>query len=608
MFNEMQKKAIIHNTGNVRVIAGPGSGKTTVITHRVKYLIEKYKVHPSDILVITFSKIAAKEMQHRFNEISNNRYNVLFCTFHALFFRIISGFYNYRVSDILKNEEIKNIFRGILNNLNIEEEKGEDFIQNIISEISFIKNDLISLNHYTSLYISDNIFKDVVTKYENFKLENKKIDFDDMLIKCYKILKKESSLKKIWQYKYKYILIDEFQDINRVQYECVKILTEHNNNLFVVGDDDQSIYKFRGSQPDILLKFPEDFCNTVDIVLNRNYRSTDEIILLCNKVIMQNKIRYNKDIIGTNKKGLEPKIIYAEDITDEALRISNKIIKISKKTPYEEIAVLYRTHLQSSAFINMFMDMNIPFQLKDELPSIYDHDVSKDICAYFRLALDTKSKDDLIRIINKPKRYINKSIIEEFKKNDKNLLLDMYNERYIKKWQLLKLEELVFYLKSIKKRKTCDAFKYIREAVGYEDYLKEYAKFKKINSRGLIEVLDELQETSKNYDGLQEYLNHIEEVKKELEIKKRTVDKKGVVFSTIHSAKGLEFNTVFIVSVIEGIIPYEKCKTEAEIEEELRLFYVGMTRAKENLNISILRSRHDAKAETTRFLKFIKKE
>lgn len=615
LLNEKQKESVNHKDGPMMVLAGPGSGKTTVIIYRIKQLIDFYKINPKDILVITFTKSAADEMKNRFNNICENiNYNVMFSTFHSYFFRIIRNYFGYKVLNVLREDEKKNIIKSIVLNLQIEFQDEEEFINNIINEISFIKNELIDINFYNSTNCASSDFKSIFKLYEDFKEDNQKIDFDDMLIKCYNLLNDNKNILETWKNRYKYTLIDEFQDINKVQYECIKKLTNKNSNLFIVGDDDQSIYKFRGSRPDFLLKFPKDFENVKKIILDINYRSTNEIIKLSNIVIKFNKNRYKKIIKGTGIKGKMPVLIKTEDTSQEANAIAKKIKQYEKTTDLENIAVIYRTNLQSRAFVDIFMDYNISFQVKDIAPSIYDHWIAKDIFAYLKLSIDKTLNKEAERIINRPKRYINKFLITEAKTylNETNTLLNsLYSLKSMKNWQISKLEDLIIHLNTLKKKDTYSAFKYIRKIIGYDEYLIEYSNYRNINSKGLFEIIEELQESSKNYEKKEDFLNHAEDVifETKQQIKNHnTVEKgTGVVLSTMHSVKGLEFDIVFVASAVEGVVPYEKSITDEEIEEERRLFYVALTRAKKILFISIIKTRHDKEVKPTRFLnKFIK--
>ncbi len=491
-------------------------------------------------------------------------------------------------------------------------EDGDEIAKSIISEISFVKNELLNVEYYSSLNCGADDFREIFNTYENYKTENNKIDFDDMLVKCYHLLMKNNNVLLNWRKRYSYILIDEFQDINKAQYECIKLLSGKNGNLFVVGDDDQSIYKFRGARPEFLLRFPDEFENTEKIVLDINYRSTEQIIKLCNVVIGSNKNRYKKFIKGTEKNGNIPVLLNPYDISEEAVLIAKKIKKNQDKTPFNKIAVIYRTNIQSRAIVDAFMDLNIPFQVKDEVPTLYEHWVSKDIAAYLTLALDVKKDECFKTIANKPNRYISKSSIyaaQKNKKDEESLINTLYNMDELKKWQVIRLEELIYQLNTLKKKNTYDAFKYIRKVMNYDNYINDYASYRKMSPKGLFEVLEEIQESSKGYDKIEEYLEHVENVifdaKEKKGLKKEL---NGVTLSTIHSAKGLEFDIVFVTSVVEGVIPYEKSRSFDEIEEERRLFYVAMTRARKQLYISIVKSRYEQKTTPSRFLSGIVKE
>lgn len=613
--NKNQMNAVDHYKGPMMVLAGPGSGKTTVITYRIKTLIEKYNIPEKDILVITFTKSASEEMQNRFLNVTEKKYNnVTFGTFHSFFFRILRGYYNYSLENIIHEGVRLEVIRGIIQKEKIEVEQEEDFLNSLSLEISLIKNQLIDVKYHNPLSLGKDEFASIYNGYELYKKENNKIDFDDMLIKCYELILNNPVVLKFWQDRYKYILIDEFQDINKVQYECIKLLAAPLYNIFIVGDDDQSIYKFRGAKPEFLLRFPNEYSHVESAILDTNYRSTDQIIKICNKIINQNKVRFEKKIIGTNVNGEVASLIKPEDISAEASMVAKKVKGLMGKIPLHEIAIIYRTNIQARAFVDVFMDMNIPYQVRDEMPVIYEHWISKDICAYMKLALDKTDDDSLIRIINRPKRYMSKAIIASCKKQSGSLLKNLHNANNIQMWQLIRIEELDFYLNSIKLRKTYDAFKYIRQAVCYDDYIKEYANYRKMNSSGLFEVLDELQEAAKSYEKIEDYLIHVENVIEES--KNKNIEKKhdknakkdSVILTTMHSAKGLEFHTVFLVGVVEGVIPHEKSKTIEEIEEECRLLYVGMTRAKKKLYISILKNRYEQEAKPSRFLDKLIKE
>lgn len=605
LLNKNQQIAMSHGDGPMMVLAGPGSGKTTVITYRIKNLIDQYGVKPWEILVITFTKASAEEMRQRFFRIMEGNPvagKVTLGTFHSFFYRIIASRYGYRVENIFQEDERRTILKNIIYKLNLGGD--DDYIQSIINELSFVKNELIDIQYHSPMNLGAEDFINIYNAYEEFKIKHNKIDFDDMMVKCHKLLLTEDKALKYWQDKYKYILIDEFQDINKIQYECIRLLAASRNNLFVVGDDDQSIYRFRGARPEFLLDFPNDFAQTEKIILDTNYRSTDYIIKLCNLVIAKNKFRYSKDISGTQKAGSVPSLLRSPDIDSEAVLVANRIVRLSETIPFHEMAVAYRTNIQARAFIDVLMNLNIPFQIKDEAPGIYEHWACRDILAYMKLSKNQSADEEAARIINKPKRYISKDLMAAAKKRG-GVLHGLLTAPNLKMWQLSRVEELLFYLQAITRRKPYDAFKYIREAVGYNDYIVDYAEYKHIKPQGLFEIMDELQEGAKAFDTIESYIEHVENAilsSRENRSSKNQDRQKGVTLTTLHSAKGLEFEAVFIISAVDGLIPYEKSRTDAEIEEERRLFYVGMTRAKSILYISIIKNRYEKDVKPTPFL------
>ncbi len=601
--NKPQKFASEHKDGPMMVLAGPGSGKTTVITHRIQNMIYKHKINPSEILVITFTKAAADEMKTRFNRMSPEIDNVSFGTFHSFFFRVVKGVYGYSTDNVLRDDSRHEILRSIV--MKLMKVDDEEIIQNLSTEISLVKNEQAELQYYNSSNMGTEMFKDMFRMYEHRKEELEKIEFDDMLKKFHDNFANDIRTLNKCRRKYKYILIDEFQDINYVQYKCIKLLAEPLYNIFVVGDDDQSVYRFRGARPEFLLRFPKDYENTQRIILNVNYRSTDRIIKASGLVINENKNRYEKEIVGTNRSGGRLRMLTSEDISQEAVTVSDIIAK--EQYMLDEVAVIYRTNIQARAFADVFRDLKIPYRIKEEVPGIYEHWIAKDICSYIRLALDRKSDADAARIINRPSRYIKNDTIKLAKNLKRGVIYALKHMDVLPHWQVGKIDELIFYLDSIARRNTHDAFKYIRQAVQYDDYIKDYTAYRKMDSKALFEILDELQESAKVHTNLKEYLAYVEEAAVR-DKKVSAKDQNGVTLTTMHGAKGMEFETVFVTGLVEGVVPHEKSRTQAEIEEERRLLYVGMTRAKENLYLSLTRTRYDKDVTQTRFIAPLRKK
>ncbi len=614
-FNNEQLQAINHMEKPLLVVAGPGSGKTTVIVNRVKNLLEK-GVAGRRILVITFTKLAAQEMSIRFNNLINlqsiatvsGNSGVTFSTFHSLFFRILKNTYNLSQEDIILDEEKVKVIEEIVKEKNIQLENSEDKIKKIVSEIGVCKNSLCPAENFDPSNVQKGEFLEIIKAYDFYKKENKKVDFDDMAQLCYNTFTQKPNILEYWQNQYDYILIDEFQDINAAQYECVKLLNR-TDNIFAVGDDDQSIYKFRGAKPEFLKFFLKDFKDCKQIVLNTNYRSTDEIIKLTNKIINRNNNRILKEIKGTFKNGKKPKVLESDDVTSEAKKIGKKILEHKESgISFEDISVIYRTNIQARTFVDVFTDLDIPYVLRDNIPLINDHFIAKDIFAYLKLALDINDNESAMRILNKPTRYISKNIMRDLSKKD-NLIYNIIYQSGLEKWQLTKIDDLIQDLNVLKRLPPFECILYIRQSIGFDGYIKEFSDYRNISSDAYFEILDELQEKSKQYKTIQEFFIGLE-TEKELileayEENKKSFDnkKKGVVLTTIHSSKGLEFDTVFIAGAVEGLIPLASPKNVQELEEERRLFYVGLTRAKNNLYISYSNTRFEKPAELTQFLK-----
>jgi len=608
MLNPNQQQAASHLHGPMMVLAGPGSGKTAVITARAGSLIRDHNINPRHILVITYSKAAATEMQRRFLQLTNDSEaaSPVFGTFHSVFFRMLRGSRDYSLDQIMQEGERRTAVRGFLSGLGYDLE--DEFLSAVLGEMSLIKNELHDLAYYHSTSIGAADFRRIIEMYESYKSDKNKIDFDDMLVMTYQMFKTEPAQLARVRKTYQYIMIDEFQDINSVQYETVKLLAAPANNLFIVGDDDQSIYKFRGSRPEFLLHFPNDYPNAASVTLDTNYRSTNQIIDYANNAIAKNKLRYNKIIKGTGRDGPKPLILSAEDQNQEAAKIAQRIRDLWKKgADLDSIAIIYRLNLQARAFADAFMNANIPFRNRDEMPIIYDHWIAADFFAYLRLALRLKRKQktgydtDAERIINKPYRFISKAFMQGMKQANSDLFLTYHRDPTLHAASKTRIEELKADLISIAKRDTSAAIRYIRAAMGYNDHILDHSAYRKLNPAGLIEIADELQEAAKGFPDPEGFLAH---AKAAIAASKERDTERGpaCTLTTLHSAKGLEFDRVFIAGAVEDVLPYVRSKTEADIEEERRLFYVGVTRARHELYISTIKSRYEKKVEPSRFL------
>ena len=600
-FNDAQKKAIRHREGPMLVLAGPGSGKTTVITNRVRYLTEKAGVDPSHILVITFTRAAAREMKERYEQMTQAGCGrVSFGTFHSVFFLVLKLAYRYRAADIVGEEQRIRFMKEMLGKTDLELEDEGEFISSVLSEISMVKGGLMDLEHYYAKNCPDEVFRELYHGYEERLRRSRQLDFDDMLVMCYELFKEREDILHAWQDKYRYILIDEFQDINRIQYEIIRMLARPHNNLFIVGDDDQSIYRFRGAKPELMLGFERDYPEAEKILLDTNYRCSRQIVDAASRVITHNKTRFPKDIKAARGNG-HPVIIreWPESI-DENLGIASEIRDYAAMgIPYGEIAVLYRTNLGPRLLILKLMEYNIPFYMRDAVPNLYEHWISRNVISYIKAAMGDVSRGNILQIINRPKRYVSRDALEGPRVNWE-AVKSFYQD---KNWMLDRIEQLEYDLTMLKGMAPAAAVNYIRKAVEYDGYVREYAQSRKMEPEELWEVLDQLQESAAGFKTYDAWFKHMEDYKAQLlkQANDRNEGRQGVSLMTMHSAKGLEFKVVYILDANEGITPHHKAVLEPDVEEERRMFYVAMTRAKERLHIYYVKERYRKKQDRSRF-------
>ena len=606
-FNHQQRMAVEHVAHPCLVLAGPGSGKTTVITHRTKKLIEEDGISPSNILVITFTKAAAMEMQQRFLQLmGGKRLPVSFGTFHAVYFQILKYAYNYRAENIIREEKKYEILRNIVHKTELDISDENEFVANLISEISNGKGEMLDVAYYYSKNCPEEVFKKIFREYNDTLIRANLIDFDDMLVMCYELLTKRKDILKLWQDKYRYILIDEFQDINRVQYEVIRLLAKPQDNLFIVGDDDQSIYRFRGARPEIMLNFEKDYPEAKKIILDTNYRSTPEIVAAAGKLIRNNKKRFEKQIRAERENGSKPVILPFDNVYKECNYILEEIEQlIAKGLTYQDMAVLYRTNTNPRTLLEKLMEHNIPFCMKDVIPNLYDHFIAKDIIAYIHAAVDFREKGvmkrgDMLRLINRPKRYISRDVFPRAEVNLEDVKRFYQDKGYV----LERISKLEYDLAMIRNMNPYAAIQYIRHGIGYEEYLTEYAEYRRMKPEELYDVLEELSEAAKPYKTYREWFKKIEEYGEELkkQARERQEKKDGITLATMHSSKGLEYRAVFIIDANETITPHKKALLPEDIEEERRLFYVAVTRAKDWLYICHCRERYGKETDVSRFV------
>jgi DNA helicase-2/ATP-dependent DNA helicase PcrA len=602
--NVSQKQAVTCPVSPTIVIAGPGSGKTHVIINRIHYMIKTLNCLPSHILVVTFSKLAAREMNERFNkQYADEKVN--FGTLHSIFYRILrqSDPIKYHLQNLINENEKKIILQNLFMKLQVDEY--EDFIDEFLKHLALMKNQLINPKHYYPDGLSKEVFLKLFHEYEYYKEINQKFDFDDMLVDCYYLLDSDKILLNKVRQQYRYVLVDEFQDINLVQFEIIKMITETTQNIFVVGDDDQSIYKFRGAKPEFLLQFKNHFKDANQFFLDVNYRSTEHILNYSTAVIAYNKNRYLKKLTTPNEQGTLPEIIHCKDVKDEAISILNQIIALKNSgQKWSDMAIIYRTNLEARPIVEMLLSAHIAFTLRDGMISLYDQWITKDILGYLTLAQNPNNTELALKIINKPKRYISKAVIEATSRLEGTFLFNLLSSGDLTEWQKNYIQQLLFDLQTIKEKPLNEAIAYIRKNIGYENYILDYCSYRKMPHTTLFEVLDEIEDSSSEFKSVTDWeaflIDVSQRAKEETNGSKAVKD--AVTLTTIHGAKGLEFENVFIINLIEGNIPYHKSNNEIEIEEERRLLYVAMTRAKKQLYLYIPAEKYAKPAQCSSFI------
>lgn len=606
--NRSQKYAASFCKGAMLVLAGPGSGKTAVITSRVLFLIEEWGVPPENILVITFSKAAAEEMKNRFR--SNVRYqyeSVTFGTFHAIFFRIIREACDYDTSNIISERE-KNIYLDdALKQADVTFRNEREFKEKLSSSVSALKNSekqLEKLAH--ALAIEPAKLAKVYDEYTRSMKNAGKIDFDDMMLLCLETFTKRQDILKKWQEKFKFILIDEFQDINPLQYRLVKMLAQPENNIFAVGDDDQSIYGFRGASPGLMFEFEKDFKGCRRALLDTNYRSGEEIIAGAARLIANNRERFKKRTHSSKGPGAKLVRLHFDSFEDEMEYICKEIgHKLSIGEQLRETAVLYRMNNEIRPLYNRFLRLNIPCRMREKTVDILDHWIVQDMESYLRIVDGGTDRSDYVRIANKPVRYIGRDSFTAESVCLQDLFAANRNKSYV-------IERLEKFDRDIRFMKTLDVpamLKYLYYGTGYGRYLRDLAASKNLDEEELAEIYREVTDTAKGLDKPRQWLefisDHREKIKRKAEEdrnKKNGEEPDGVELMTFHRSKGLEFDTVFIIDVSEGYVPQSRAETAEEIEEERRAFYVAATRARNELYICDCDDRLGRSMKPSRFI------
>lgn len=656
--SEAQRTAVMHGEGPMLVLAGPGSGKTFTITNRISYLMEHYRVRPEEILVITFTKEAALSMQERFLAAQKELRTapgtvpVNFGTFHAIFYQIIRLSCNKSADSILRDSEKKRIIIPIVKEFKRQQKKeapaavvGEDYEDAVIllSAISYYKNtgELQKAAEKLSAPWKEH-FRELLDAYESVRRRSGRLDFDDMVYECLRLLEGEKRQLQGWRSRFRYILIDEFQDINPMQYKVIRLLAGERANLFCVGDDDQSIYGFRGSEPSLMKQFLKDYPQAKQVLLGINYRSGEEIVKSSLSVINQNRNRFPKELEAhrrADRLSQESAVRICgfpgreEQYSYLVQQLRELIDSGAGRKNEGETAVLFRTNMQMQGFASRLSREGISYSMKEKSGCIYDHFIAKDIRAYLKCALGERQRSLFLGIMNKPSRWISREALTEEEVDFDNL--KKYYRCYAPERQrasmVQRIERLERELELLSRMKPYLGMEFIRRRIGYEEYLEEKAAGDRQKWQEWKEMLDWLTEDARGYESHQKWLHHQEEFRREMEegqngIAKLPIERagkrsdragkqsdraeeqdnrekhSGVRLMTVHASKGLEFSRVYIPDVNEGIYPHGRLLTAEEVEEERRILYVAMTRAKEALELLFAEGSKECPGLPSRFL------
>ncbi len=599
-YTSAQKSAIMHEEGPAAVFAGPGSGKTFVLTEHIFYLIKSLHIKPQHILVITFTKSAAIHMEERFQQKMKENSSVVFKTFHAFFYQVLSKSKSHASKKILSKKEKDNILKMISFELFSSNESYDDTIEEITQCISR-RNEEITWTEKE---------KKIISIYEEEKKKLHKMDFLDLVYFCYDILLEDESLLKQIRDNYRYILIDEFQDITPMQYKIINLLMKDTKNIFVVGDEDQSIYRFCGSNPNSMQKFLLDYSSAAVYVLSENFRSHKKIIQTSNQLICHNVSRFKKTVIPVSKKEGIVQSKSFQNQKEEIKYILDKIDLYAKEEKNKEkrkekksVAIILRTKTYMNYVAYEFYKKEIRLESKYNCSKFYANQRIKDILDYLLFAKEGFLREHLLGILNKPMRYIRTNIFRSTIVDFDEIMIHMENDGKFKD-SILKLKR---EMDLISKMSISGAIHYIRKGIGYDDYLELEANEKYEEFLNWSKELDFLEEEAKRFSSLrefQDYILNVEAYSKQRKEKRMKYDSLlKVEMTTMHAAKGLEFDAVFIMDVNEGNIPHKKAFSDEEIEEERRLLYVALTRAREEVYILYIKEDNKNRHKESRYVK-----
>ena len=596
-FTEAQKRAIESKARAVLVVAGPGSGKTTVLTERLVYLL-KNGAEAKSCLLLSFTRASSKEMALRFAKRGIAGNSPHFSTIHALCLSLLREVRGIEREGLVNLYEKMDWLSAYFLEKGIAREEVEELLLNYCNQISYFKSITEEERMHFLREEKNEDFLPLFQYYEKMRKLRGKLEFEDLLIEVLLELQKNTRIADSWKSRFSYILVDEFQDLSLIQYAILKALSEKGASLFVVGDEDQSIYGFRGASPDILFRFAGDFPDCERIFLADNFRSKEEIVLLSKRLIGKNKKRFQKPLSGRRGRGGRAKYFLVETGVEEARLLVEHVESLLREgCPPEEIAVLCRSKMQITPLLPEFMERGVPIVVVEEISNVFQHFIGKDILAYLRLAKNKESSQELVQILSKPYRGLRR---EKILHRDSGLS-DLKRAAKTRK-ESAETEKLEKHLEALSKLNPKEAVLFIRKEIGYEKYLEDFAKKKNKDFTEWWENLEEITAMSESYPDFDAFFRFVTEFNRRALERRKPEEEKGIRFMSYHSAKGLEFDEVFLPDCIEGIIPDGRAKKPEEIEEERRSFYVALTRARKGIHIYVTKTRYSKKVYPSRFI------
>lgn len=610
--NETQQRAVLHSDGPLLLLACPGSGKTTTLIMRIGYLIEEKGVPANRIKAITFSRAAANDMKSRFNLFFPSLGTVDFSTIHSLAFSVTSRYLKRQgIAFTLiegnndpqvpsKSRILKDLYKK-----NLKEDCTDDQLQEMVQFISFIKNNGMPQTEWEQMKLPNKEAVKIATQYEAMKTKNPYhtlLDFDDLLVYALEALTNDDTIHSTYSRAYDYVLTDESQDTSSLQHAIVEQLVSHHENICVVADDDQTIYSWRAANPEYLLKFRDTYPSAKIYKMEQNYRSSHNIVSVANQFIKRNSKRYQKEMFTENGEQQDIKL---KKLHDDQAQMRYVIYELLNLKDTGSAAVLFRNNASAILYISELERRGIPFYMKDVDQRFFSHWVVEDILNFMRLSFNLERKDIFLKVARKINLYLSNDQIRKFERiqEDGNVFKLLSRHIDLKDYQLKSLLSYSKVYDQIKGARPKTVIRLIREELGYEQVLRKRAEKFGFHIEMLLDMLRTLEQIAESLTTMESFAKRLSELDKITQSSKKTKDPRAVTLSTFHSAKGLEFSHVYMIDCLSGVIPSEDdMKDTDKLEEARRLFYVGMTRAKEHLELLTYASKDGKDKSESRFI------